>query len=214
MLKCYNFFTMIKKVVGIYLSSMEESIEIIEGVAEEIANKLNEECVCEIEREYYDFGDILTNDGATFDTETVVVLGVPVVAGKIPMACLKLLKMLDGGNAMTVAVATYAGASYGRALQDLYSFAEMRGFKVVSAGAFVARHVKNSIFKKVMENRPDARDFEQMSTFGKISGRKIRRLGGCEVELLQVKPAPLNIGCCSKNAIIGRVKRKDPEWFL
>lgn len=208
---------MIKKVIGLYFSSMEGSIEIIESVAEDITKKLNEDCACKVACEFYDFGAILSNENLKFDKETVVVLGVPVIGAKIPLPCLNLLQLLEGNSAMTVAIVTYEGASYGRALRDLYNFAEHQGFRVISAGAFVVKNPRLAAAKRFVINRPDAKDFEMMEIFAKISGRKIRRLGGCEVELLQVKPAPLAIKVAHVNAavsLLGMVKRQDPEWFL
>lgn len=208
---------MIKKVVGLYFNPVEESIQVIESIAEEIAAKLNEEGQCNISCEFYDFGAILMNDGMSFDDETIVVIGAPAVNGKIPMPCLKLLQLLEGNNTMAVVVITYAGSTYGRSLKDLYTFAEMRGFKVISAAAFIARVQISGMLQKVIENRPDARDFEMMMTFGKICGRKIRRLGGCNVSLMQVKPAPLAIGRGKKTvaiAVVGRIRRREPEWFI
>ncbi|MBQ0004908.1 MAG: hypothetical protein KBS68_03490 [Clostridiales bacterium] len=208
---------MIKKVIGLYFSPVEESIQVIESIAEEVAAKLNEEDCCDVHCEFYDFGAILMNDGMIFDNESIVVIGAPAVNGKIPMPCLKLMQLLEGNDTMAIVVVTYAGTTYGRALKDLYTFTEMRGFKVISAAAFVARVEIGGVWKKVIESRPDARDFDMMTTFGKISGRKIRRLGGCDVELMQVKPAPLTIGRGKRTvaiAVVGRIKRKEPEWFI
>lgn len=208
---------MIKRVVGLCLSPMEESIEIIEGIAEEIASKLNEERCCNVESEFYGFGDIITSGGLSFDSEDVVVLGVPVVRGHVPAPCYKLLSMIESKGSMTSIVATYGGGSYGRSLSELYAHAEELGFKVISAAAFVAKHQRRTRVQCLGERRPDARDFEMVATFGKISGRKIRRLGGCEVDLMQVKPAPLCVrstGPVMGFAFFGIVKRKEPEWFL
>lgn len=129
--------------------------------------------------------------GIEVNEETVVVIGMPVYVGKIPLPAAEALKKVAGSGALTIVAVSYGGRSYGNALFELKNLAEDCGFRPVGAGAFLMRrrHVKGSR-KAVSVICADA---DTMADFEKASAAKIKRLVGCEIEELKVKPMPVEV---------------------
>ena len=101
----------------------------------------------------------LTNDDSNGPIEIpateLLVVGVPVYAGRVPAAALSALDRLKGDGTPAIIVAVYGNRDYDDALLELKDIIEANRFRVVSAAAFVAQH---SIFPQVGYNRPDERD--------------------------------------------------------
>ncbi len=212
---------MIRKVVGINLNMLDEALEVIDEVVYDISSRLDSVLPCDVDCELYAIEDIIAKSESEvleFDDETVVVLGVPVVKNRIPLTCLRLVQRMSGSGTMTVAVVTYGNASYGRSLNELAGFVEAQGFNIVSAAAFIAKKAAGNVAKhSLVGKRPDVRDYEMIKLFGTATSNKITRLSGSEVDLLKVKPAPINIYSGRKSAVqmaVDTVRRKEPEWFL
>lgn len=106
--------------------------------------------------------------GTTPETEIVMgssdllVVGMPVYSGRIPAIALPALGKFKGNGTPAVIVCVYGNRDYDDALLELKDVVEANGFKVVSAGAFIAQH---SIFPKVGLNRPDEKDLELIKEF-------------------------------------------------
>lgn len=162
------------------------------------------------------------------DEETVVVIGMPVYVGKIPLPAAEALRKISGNGAMTIASVSYGGRSYGNALFELKSLAEDCGFRPIGAGAFLiscmARRGGSHGFATAL-------DGEAMTEFSKAAAAKIRRLAGCEIEELKIKPAPLEVSgkmpvhkisrispraAAAAQKVIERVSllKRHSEWFL
>lgn len=166
--------------------------------------------------------------GIKVDEETVVVIGMPVYVGKIPLPAAEALRKISGNGAMTIASVSYGGRSYGNALFELKSLAEDCGFRPIGAGAFLiscmARRGGSHGFATAL-------DGEAMTEFSKAAAAKIRRLAGCEIEELKIKPAPLEVSgkmpvhkisrispraAAAAQKVIERVSllKRHSEWFL
>lgn len=130
-------------------------------VAEAVAKHLSDEVVT------YD----ITNDAATNEVaipaDELVVVGVPVYAGRVPAMAVKRLRRFRGDNTPVVVVAVYGNRHYDDAVLELHDIMSECGFRTVAAGAFIAQH---SIFPKVGAARPDAEDMADIKVFAeKIS---------------------------------------------
>ena len=215
---------MIKRVVGLHFSPLGGTAKITERIARGIAADLDRALAGDVACECYDILGVLEKKPA-FDEETIAVIGMPVYVGKIPLPAIKLLRQIEGNGAKTIALVSYGTPTYGNALYELYSFTEEMGFKVVGAGAFIARHNLNNL------TRPDLRDVEAMEEFCRATANKLKRLTGSEIEGLKIKPAPLTIDgkmpvhrvskISPKAAAMAELaferanmRRKEPEWFL
>lgn len=130
------------------------------------------------------------SDGIIFDDETVAVIAMPTYIGKLPVPAIKALRDLDAGRATTVTAVSYGGRTYGNALYELRDIAEECGFTVIGAGAFAIsyRAVRGS-----SRSSGPRMDTQALSQFGKAAAGKIMRLGGCEIDGLRIKPAPLDV---------------------
>lgn len=219
---------MIKRVIGLHFSPLGGTAKIIERITRDLAIDLDSYLASDVEYACYDMMEAI-NEQPVIDEEAVVIIGMPVHIGKIPLPAIRLLRELNGKGALTIALVSYGTATYGNALYELYSYAEERGFTIIGAGAFIAKHGrKNSVHLL----RPDLDDIEAMEEFCRAISHKLKRLSGSEVAGLRLKPAPLMIEGKMPVHKVSRfspraaevaehtferaniVIRRKPEWFL
>ncbi|MEG1415941.1 MAG: EFR1 family ferrodoxin [Clostridium sp.] len=111
------------------------------------------------------------NRGKTleFNSNDIVVVGVPVYGGRIPLIKGGLLS-LKGNNTPVIAVVNYGNREYEDSLLELSTYLHENGFKVIAAAAFLGEH---SYTSKVGENRPDSNDIKDMKEFGERIKKRI-----------------------------------------
>lgn len=97
-----------------------------------------------------------------FDEKDVVLVGMPVFAGRVPETCLKSLKQLQGKKTAAIICVVYGNRAYDDALLELKEIMEAQDFVVIGAAAFIAQH---SMFPKVGVNRPDEADMLKIKNF-------------------------------------------------
>ncbi|MFI3239007.1 MAG: 4Fe-4S binding protein [Bacteroidales bacterium] len=91
------------------------------------------------------------------DTEDLLIVAMPVYAGRIPPQAVKSLnRFKTTTNTPAIILCVYGNREYDDALIEMWDIVKGNGFRVISAAAFVAQH---SIFPKVAANRPDADDW-------------------------------------------------------
>ena len=217
---------MIKRIIGISYSPAGGTALMTEMMAEEIAEYLHECSPEKLDVECYDLAE--AHLVPTPDEETVVVLGMPVYVGKIPLPAIKAMRDISGGSALTLGLVSYSGRNYGNALYELKQFAGERGFKMIGAGAMAIsyRAVRGSARSGALVMDSDA-----LRRYAKAASAKIMRLSGCDIEGLKVKPAPLEVKgrmprhkisrLSPKAAAIAQgvldmiaLRRQESEWFL
>ena len=215
---------MIRKIAGIYYSPAGSAATMTELLAGEIGVLLDD---CNPEDLTVELYDLRSESDILMDDETVAIIGVPVYVGKIPLPAARALRKIAGSGAFALAAVSYGGRSYGNALYELKSIMEDCGFKPVGAGAFLIRH-KNL---KGSHRKVSAFDSDIMEDFVKAASAKIRRLGGCEIEELRIKPAPVEVrgrmpihkisrispgAAAAAQKVIEKVsvRRRRSEWFL
>jgi len=116
------------------------------------------------------------------DAEDIVLLAVPVYAGRVPELASERLAAVHGKGQKAIAVAVYGNRDYDDALVELCDIAKARGFEVVAAGAFIAEHC---IFPKVAAGRPDSGDELRIAEFVSAAGKNISE--GKTLDLAAVK---------------------------
>lgn len=99
-----------------------------------------------------------------FTQEDIVIVSVPVFAGRIPEASAHMLRKLKGDQTPAIAAVVYGNRAYEDALLELTELLKEQGFLITGAAAVIARH---SIFPKVAQNRPDSSDIAKISEFAK-----------------------------------------------
>lgn len=99
-----------------------------------------------------------------FGPEDVVVLGVPVYAGRIPALMASWMDRLVGQGTQAVPVVVYGNRDYEDALIELRDLMTASGFQCVAGGAFVGEH---SYTELVGTGRPDVKDLDGAKAFGR-----------------------------------------------
>lgn len=115
----------------------------------------------------------------------LLVIGMPVYAGRIPQDVVRRIANLKGDGTPAIIVAVYGNRDYDDALLELRDVVMANGFRVVSAGAFIARH---SIFPSVATDRPDAGDIACIREFAGRSGELVQSIDAdAEIPAINVK---------------------------
>jgi len=110
-----------------------------------------------------------------FDENTLVVLGVPVYAGRVPNILLKFFQKIKGNNAIGIPIVLYGNRNYDDALIELYDIMRENGFKILGAGAFIGEH---SFSKILASGRPDSMDFREIENFAEKLCSKLDGFSG------------------------------------
>ena len=117
-------------------------------------------------------------------TNDLLLVGMPVYAGRIPALAAERLKNISGKQTPAVLVVVYGNRAYDDALLELQDIVMGNGFSPISAGAFIAQH---SIFPKVGIARPDRADCEIINNFATKSAKILEELP----DNFPVKPLPV-----------------------
>lgn len=96
-----------------------------------------------------------------FGPEDMVIIGMPVYAGRIPMAAAPRLDGIRGENTPCILAATYGNRHYDDALAEMEDIAKEHGFIVKGAAALVGRHT----YGEIQVGRPDAGDLKAAAEF-------------------------------------------------
>jgi ferredoxin len=173
---------------------------------------------------------------AVFSGDELVVVGVPVYAGRVPNVLLPYLKTIEGHGATAVAVVAFGNRAYDDALVELVDLLSAGGLRVIAGAAFVGEH---SFSKTLAKDRPDAADMALVSDFAGKVAQKVRSgaaddglaVAGCRpyrpyympkdrlgvpVDIRKVKPkttpeACTDCGTCAEVCPMGSIDRDDAQ---
>ncbi len=106
-------------------------------------------------------------------TDGVAIIGTPVYAGRVPELFLQRLQTITSKGVPTVLVALYGNREFEDALVELRDIAEVKGFNVVAAGAFIGEHSCSTPARPIAAARPTAEDLKLAIQFGKQVEAKI-----------------------------------------
>lgn len=98
----------------------------------------------------------------SFSAGDIVIVGVPVIAGRVPNVLLKFLNTVRGNSATAVAIVLYGNRNYDDALKELCDILEEDGFVVAAGCAFIGEHSFSDILAK---SRPDEEDLKTADDF-------------------------------------------------
>ena len=218
---------MIRRVVGIHFSPIGGTAGMTTRLTHQLAAVLKDCSPEPITTETYELLR-LGDEEIVLDEETVVVIGMPVYVGKVPLPALRALNRIKVHDALAVAAVSYGARSYGNALYELQHYAEEQGFKVVGAGAFSVKYRAHGLRTVPGEYIGDE---DAVDRFGVAAANKIKRLAGCEIEGLRIKPAPLEVdgrlpihrisrisprAAAAAQNLLERIalRHRESEWFL
>lgn len=105
--------------------------------------------------------------------DSIVIIAVPVYAGRVAPIALQRLRRLRGINAPTILVAVYGNRDYEDALVELRDETLQLGFTPLAAAAFIGEHSYSRPNMPIAEGRPDAADLQVAEQLGKDSLAKL-----------------------------------------
>lgn len=154
----------------VYFSPTRTTKTVLQSIAEGIATRVSE-----------DLDFTLPEDRARqlppFRDE-LVLLGVPVYAGRVPLDAARYLSTLRAGRTPAAVVVVYGNRAYDDALRELSDIAAGAGFVPLAAGAFIGEHSFSTLETPLAPGRPDARDVAEARAFGARIRDKLEQLGG------------------------------------
>ena len=136
--------------------------------------------------EDYEICDLLYfDDVKEFSSDDIVIVGMPVFAGRIPKRAAMRLSKLTGDNTKAIAVVNYGNAHVTDALIELVDILTEKNFNVIAAASTISHH---SIFDGVAIGRPDEDDIEKINDFALSVKEKIENAGSLESEIPGNRP--------------------------
>ncbi|WP_346869914.1 EFR1 family ferrodoxin [Clostridium sp. UBA5119] len=171
------------KLNTLYFSATDTTKKVISGIAKGLSEVMNlKESINNIDftlpkiREKY----------VSFSKDDIVIVGVPVYAGRVPNVLLKYINSIKGNGALAVAVVVYGNRNYDDALIELRDILELDGFTVIAGAGFIGQH---SFSKILAKNRPDEKDMDIVRRFAdKIYSKLIDEDGAKGVLINGYKP--------------------------
>ena len=157
----------IKTLNLIYFSPTRTSKKIIEGIAKGMGVENIEHIDLTLPDK--DKGKI------KFTGNDIVIFGMPVYGGRIPIEAVARLERFKGGNTLAAIAVVYGNRAYEDALLELANIASDSGFKPVAAGAFIGEHSFSKNKFPIAPGRPDKNDITETEAFGKSISDKIKK---------------------------------------
>lgn len=108
--------------------------------------------------------------GQNFQTNDILVIGVPVYSGRVPNILLSYLNNIKGNNTLAIPIVLYGNREYEDALLELSDILIENGFNVIAGGAFIGEHSFSTILAK---ERPDNTDLSIAKNFADSVYKKI-----------------------------------------
>ncbi|MGV8058755.1 MAG: EFR1 family ferrodoxin [Smithellaceae bacterium] len=143
-----------------YFSATGTTKKIVTGIADKLAANWGGKTTKNIDFTLPD----ARKEPISFTEKDIVVVGLPVYAGRVPNVLLKYLNAIRGNGALAIAVVVYGNRHYDDALIELRDILELNGLKVIAGGSFIGEHS----FSKILGlNRPDEQDMSIVTEFAR-----------------------------------------------
>ena len=159
-----------KTINSMYFSATDTTKKIVSGIAKRISENMDREIT--INNIDFTLPGVRLKS-VSFSEEDVVIIGVPVYAGRVPNVLLNYLNTIKGNGALAIPVVVYGNRNYDDALIELKDILEFNGFKVIAGGAFIGEH---SFSITLAKNRPDEKDMNIVGDFADQIYTKITTL--------------------------------------
>lgn len=127
----------------------------------------------------------------SINVDDLVVISMPVYAGRVPALAVERLKGVKANGAKCVIVAVYGNRAYEDALIEMQDVATEIGFQVIAAVAAIAEH---SICRMYGAGRPDEEDAKELASFGADIIKKVKNGQSCDSHILPGN-RPYKQGC-------------------
>ena len=122
-----------------------------------------------------------------FDSDELVLISVPVYAGRVAPLAAERMQALLGNQTPAVLVVLYGNRAYEDALIELRDLAAKASFLPVAAAAFIGEHSFSGSDQPIAAGRPDAADLDRAKSFSqKITDAMTQRQSPADIEKLYV----------------------------
>lgn len=101
-----------------------------------------------------------------FGPDELVIIGVPVYAGRVAPLAVKRLATLQGSNTPAVITVTYGNREFEDALIELIDLVGKAAFSPLAGGAFIGEHSFSGPETPIAKERPDSADLAIAKAFG------------------------------------------------
>ena len=170
----------IKTVWAVYFSGTGTTQKVATTLAKSVAQSLGAEY-----QEYCFNLPAAREKELTFTPEDLVVLGVPVYAGRVPNLLLPYVRdSIHGGGALAVPVVLYGNRNFDDSLMELRNVARDNGFHPIAAGAFVGEHSFSTILGA---GRPDAEDMALVQELADKTADKVKAFTEAPAQAVEVE---------------------------
>lgn len=209
-----------REITAIYFSPTNSTKRVVEAVAGKLSS-LSEIPLREISLTLP--SERLASIGK-FGGSDILVLGLPVYAGRIPQIVDNTLRGLNSDGAQAIIIAVYGNRDYDDALIEMSDILSERGFKIVAAGAFIGEH---SFSREVGKGRPDGSDIKIAEDFASSIAKKIAEPSKGALKIKGNRPykqrlpmppsapktldACTNCGLCAKICPAGAIDKNNPK---
>ena len=123
----------ISQITGVYFSPTGSTKRVTEWITKRITDNR--------EAEWLDLTDAVSSrPDYTFTEHELVVVGVPVYGGRVPVTARERLQKLHGKRTPAVLIVTYGNRAYEDALLELSDILKEQGFILAAAAAVVTEH--------------------------------------------------------------------------
>ena len=106
--------------------------------------------------------------------DELVLIGVPVYAGRVPLEAVARLQRLRADRIPAVIIVVYGNREFEDALLELKDLARESGFVPIAGGAFIGEHSFANNTTPIANGRPDAEDLIKAKEFGLNIQMKMR----------------------------------------
>ena len=149
----------------VYFSPTGTTRRIIEGIA------------CGIKQSTVAIVDITRPEARKQQLQTsedeLLVIGVPVYAGRVPAIAIDWLHTIKAGNTPTVCIVVYGNREYDDALLELKDTVVKQGCMPIACAAFVGEHSFSNTETPIAADCPDAADLNLAEIFGQKVNEKL-----------------------------------------
>ena len=170
----------IKTVWAVYFSATGTTQKVVTTLAQSVSQSLNADY-----REFSFNAPDVRRAELSFTPQDLVVLGVPVYAGRVPNLILPYIRdMIRGGGALAVPVVLYGNRNFDDGLIELRNVMRDNGFSPIAAGAFVGEH---SFSRILGAGRPDADDMALVQQLADGTADKVKDLTEAPAQAVEVE---------------------------
>jgi ferredoxin len=157
----------IDKVWTVYFSPTGNSKRVVTAIASGFAG---------VPAENIDLTSPDAVSGRQFGPRDLVVIGVPVYAGRVASLATTRLAAISGHNTPAVVVVTYGNREFEDALMEMKDLSVNAGFSPIGAGAFIGEHSFSSPEQPIASGRPDTLDLTTAKEFGERISKKLSEI--------------------------------------